>query len=83
MGWKINDVDSTKTKKYLERFFSVEQLGTLEWAFEGWSHGQWKRKYPILADRATAIWKNMIKNGGTFKPNQLKVKFRTRKEAAQ
>jgi hypothetical protein len=56
--------------------FSKEQLLLIEWVFEGWYHKddrihKWKEKYPVPHDRLVAILKNIIRNKGTFKINQL------------
>jgi hypothetical protein len=58
-------------------YFETKQLLLIEAAYEGWDWkydyvGRFKEKYPDRTDRLIAIMKNLIANGGTFKPGKRK-----------
>ena len=50
--------------------FNDDELSEIESAFEAWNC-DWKYKYLILENRMIAIMKNIIRNKGEFKPQEI------------
>lgn len=65
-------------RTYLMKFFSYNQLEFMEAAFEGWYGGGCDLFSPKLPnkERLTRIMKNVIRNKGTFIPEQEKKKVK-------
>lgn len=77
-----NEFDSTQSfmEALLPRFFSRSQRDLIECAFEGWNAEQTTQRVPFAKTqkffkknpnsnkRLAAIFRNIIKNKGTFKP---------------
>lgn len=67
-------------EKYLGNVFSRKQMNAIEAAFEGSSNSYPKvynsafyQAYPDSTARLVAIMKNIVRNGGTFKPSELRA----------
>lgn len=71
---KFNEIVVDKDDCYsnLHTFFGLDELRLIEATFEGWfcnsAASAFYSRYKTPQNRAIAIFKNIIKNNGTFKP---------------
>jgi hypothetical protein len=70
-AWKFNSFGGDSED--MDGIFSYDQFSQIEYAFEGWDEfgWGWYSTYPNPKLRMIAIMKNIVRNKGTFKIDEL------------